>query len=327
MKRTRILRVMLAAGLLCGILSLAIGRIPAFGQAASDGGGGGSAVSQENTFVIRETPDNLKRIDQIIKSLDVAPKQVLIEAHIFDISLTEENSTGFDWSTLMTQIGRNKPLWTYNHNVTDPEIAGNGAFRFGSLDNEHFSLLLKGLKSNNRARSLSNPKITAISGQNANISIGQSIPYLKGQQEVYSQGVTQIKDDYDTLEVPIKLTVTPIIYDDSTIRLKVSPKVTTLISFINNQPWTETRSADTELVIKAGETVIMGGLISEKKSSDQSAVPLFNKIPFVKKAFSNRAKKTTRSELVIFITPNIIKSAPVKAAPLVESSGNPLAWR
>ncbi len=325
MKRTRILRVMLAAGLLCGILSLASGRIPAFGQAAPTGGGsGGGAVPLESTFVIRETPDNLKRIEQIIRSLDVPPKQVLIEAHIFDVALDDENSTGIDWSAMMTQLGRQNPLWQFDQTLAP--TGGNGILRFGTLSNEHFSLLLRGLKKNNRARSLSNPKVTAMNGQNALIEVGQKVPYVTTNTTV-SNGTTITNREVKFEPVPINLAVNPTIYDDNTIRLKVTPTITALRSFVEGVPWTESRTANTEVVIRSGETLILGGLITESKSDDVNAVPVLGRIPLFKKVFNSTSKTNKRSELVVFITPNIVRSAPVRGTPVAVANESPLTWR
>lgn len=325
MKRTRTLRVMLAAGLLCGILSLAIGRVPAFGQAAPAGGGtGGASVPLESTFVIRETPDNLKKIEQIIRSLDVPPKQVLIEAHIFDVALDDENSTGIDWSAMMTQLGRQAPLWQFDQTLAP--TGGNGILRFGTLSNEHFSLLLRGLKKNNRARSLSNPKVTAMNGQNALIEVGQKVPYVTTNTTV-SNGTTITNREVKFEPVPINLAVNPTIYDDGTIRLKVTPTITALRSFVEGVPWTESRTANTEVVIHSGETLILGGLITESKSDDVNAVPVLGRIPLFKKVFNSTSKTNKRSELVVFITPNIVRSAPIKGTPVAGANESPLAWR
>lgn len=323
MKRVRTLRAMLAAGLLCGILSLAISRIPAFGQAAPAGGGAAS-VPLESTFVIRETPDNLRKIEQIIRSLDVPPKQVLIEAHIFDVALDDENSTGIDWSALMTQIGRQNPLWQFDQTLAP--AGGNGVLRFGTLSNEHFSLLLRGLKKNNRARSLSNPKVTAMNGQNALIEVGQKVPYVTTSTTV-SNGTTITNREVKFEPVPINLAVSPTIYDDNTIRLKVTPTITALRSFVEGVPWTESRTANTEVVIRSGETLILGGLITESKSEDENAVPVLGRIPLFKKVFKSTSKTNKRSELVVFITPNIVQGAPVRGTIVSGSSDGSLAWR
>lgn len=325
MKRSRIPGSMAAAGLLCIGLCLAAGVATVSGQAAMGGGASGGGIPQENTLVIRETPDNLKRIEQIIRRLDVAPRQVLIEAHIFDVVLDDQSSTGIDWSSLMTQIGRTNPLWQYDHSVLGAE-GGNGTFRFGTLSQEHFQLVMKGLKKDNRARSLSNPKVTTISGQRATIEVGQRIPYTT-TETIISNGTTQTNRRVQFEDVPINLAVTPNVYDDGTIRMAVQPTITALISFVEGVPWTEKRTSNTDLVIKSGQTLILGGLITERRSEDRNSVPVFEKIPLVKKLFSTSQKTTKRSELVVFITPNIIRSAPIRGTPVAESSDNSLAWR
>ncbi|MBU1108901.1 MAG: hypothetical protein KKB51_19645 [Candidatus Riflebacteria bacterium] len=284
------------------------------GQAAGQSAGqsGGGSISPEVTLVIRETPANLDKIEQLIKTLDIPPRQVFIEAHIFDISLDNQNSTGVDWSALMTQLGRDTPLWQYDSTVLGA-AASNATFKFGSLSSEHFSILMRSLKTNNKARSLSNPRVTTLSGQQANISISQKVPYFDSNTIDTTGG--QQRTERKTLfeDIPISLDVTPIIYDNETIRLNVTPTITSLRSFVDGVPWTEKRSATTNLFVKDGETIILGGLITENRSEDKNTVPFFDKIPLARKLFSRKDKTIKRSELVVFITPHIITSGPIPA--------------
>lgn len=312
---------------ICG-LSTIYGQAPGGGTSGGTSGSSGSGVqaggagSGENTLIIRETPENLAKIEQIIKSLDIAPKQVLIEAHIFDISLDHSNSTGMDWSAIITQLGHKGPLWQYSHATGMRDSSGNpngnGNLQFGTLDNEHFTLLLSGLKKNSKARSLSNPKVTALTGQQAIIQIGKKIPYYttttypaNGGNPPYT--VTTVQD----VDVPIKLTVTPTIYDDGSIRLKVTPEITRTLGTLvpGTKPSTETRTANTDVIIRNSETLILGGLITEDNSKTDDSVPLFEKIPFVKKLLARQSRTSTRSELVVFITPNIVESR-ISTSPL-----------
>jgi type II secretory pathway component GspD/PulD (secretin) len=298
--------------------------IPLWGQAGGSGDSSEAEITPpEKTIVIRETPANLKKIEQLIKTLDVAPKQVFIEAHIFDITLDEQNSTGIDWSALMTQLGRDAPLWQYDQSTLG-ETGGNGTFRFGSLSSDHFSLLMKSLKKNNKARSLSNPKVTALNGREATIEIAQKIPYITTTTVDTSGGQQRTERVVNFENIPINLVVTPIIYDNQTIRLNVTPKVTSLKSFVEGIPWTEERTTTTDVFVKNGETIVLGGLITESRSEDKNTVPFFDKIPLIRKLFSKKERNTKRSELVVFITPTIISSGRMPAGFKSEANGGVL---
>ncbi|OGK12740.1 MAG: hypothetical protein A2W80_18235 [Candidatus Riflebacteria bacterium GWC2_50_8] len=318
-------KIRLAAGnltlrIVCLTFLCLVIMLPAWAQAPGQAGGQtsgsvqgrgqqkGSSAAPEITLVIRETPENLERIEQLIKTLDIAPRQVFIEAHIFDISLDNNNSTGVDWSALMTQIGRDTPLWQYDHTVLG-ESAGNGTFRLGNLNSDHFSMLLRSLKTNNKARSLSNPRITALNGQVANIMISQKVPYITTNTIDTTGGQQRTERIVNFEEIPISLDVTPMIYDNQTIRMSVTPNITSLRSFVEGVPWTEGRTATTELYVKDGETIILGGLITENQLEERNNTPLLDKIPLARKLFSRREKSAKRSELVVFITPHIITSS------------------
>lgn len=276
-------------------------------QAASSAGNEG--IPEEQTFVIRDTPQNLMKIEQLIRSLDLPPRQVLIEAHIFDVALDHTNSMGIDWGTIMTQLGRSEPLWQFNQTLG--QSGGAGSLRFGTLSNEHFTLLLNGLRSNNRAKSLSNPKIIALSGRKSSIAVEQSIVWTETETTYSQAGTAQTTERTSEKKVPIRLEVVPMIFEDGTMRLKITPEISAVTGFIKTgAPNVESRRADAEIIMNDGETLILGGLITESKSDNKDSVPFFGRIPVVKKLFQRSSQTTKRSELVVFITPNIIGTQP-----------------
>lgn len=285
------------------------------GLYGSSGGGGGSRPS-EMTIIIRESPENLRKIEEMVRSLDVPPKQVLIETHFFDIKLDSQEQTGINWTALMTQIAAKGPLWQFNNNLgrydTSGNPTGNGVLNFGTLENEHFQILLQGLRKNNRAKSLSNPKVIALSGQQATISVGQQIPYITRSSSV-SNGVVVPQVDVKFKDIPVKLSVTPIINEDETMRLIVNPNVSTLQGYVEEVPIVEERSATTDVIMNDGETLILGGLITEQHSNTKDTVPFLGSVPVLKNFFTRTDKTLIRSELVIFISPKIIKSCRVSA--------------
>ena len=142
------------------------------------------------------------------------------------------------------------------------------------------------------------------------ISINQRYPYTTNET-YYADGVTRTRTTVNFQDIPISLAVTPRIYDDGTIRLNVNPEISSLISVIEGVPWTESRSTQTEVMIRNGETLVLGGLITENRSNTRDSVPLFDRIPFTRRLFSRKSKASKRSELVVFITPTIIQSSKV----------------
>lgn len=273
-------------------------------MSASTGGGGGSGSSDELTLIIRDTPANLTKIEYILRSIDVPRRQVLIQAHIFDISLTDEQAMGVDWQLIMTEIGRKEPLIQLSQSVQE---SGSVSLKFGNLNTEHFAMLLNTLKNHTNARSLSNPKVTTISGQEANIKIAQRYPYRVYQSSTATGGTVETKGEPKFVDLPIGLTVTPIVYNNNTIRMKVVPEITSLLGLPDDVPWTETRTTTTEVLVNDNETMMIGGLIAENRVQDNKMMPLADKAPgFLRKLFRSDKRSSKRSELVIFITPRIM---------------------
>lgn len=273
-------------------------------SASGGGGGGGSGSSDELTLIIRDTPANLTKIEYILRSIDVPRRQVLIQAHIFDISLTDEQAMGVDWQLIMTEIGRKEPLIQLSQSVQE---SGSVSLKFGNLNTEHFAMLLNTLKNHTNARSLSNPKVTTISGQEANIKIAQRYPYRVYQSSTATGGTVETKGEPKFVDLPIGLTVTPIVYNNNTIRMKVVPEITSLLGLPDDVPWTETRTTTTEVLVNDNETMMIGGLIAENRVQDNKMMPLADKAPgFLRKLFRSDKRSSKRSELVIFITPRIM---------------------
>ena len=283
-----------------GIINAAVA--PAGGAPA---GGGGAEGIDELTLIIRDTPANLTKIEYILKSIDIPRRQVLIQAHIFDITLTNEEAMGVDWQTIMTEIGRKDPLIKLSQSIGE---SGTMALKFGNLNTEHFALLLNALKNKTNARSLSNPKVTTISGREANIKIAQRYPYRVETIVPGSGGSAALKSsEVKFVDLPIGLTVTPTIYENNIIRMKVIPEITSLLGLADNVPWTETRTTTTEVMVNDNETMMIGGLIAENRVQDNKMMPFADKAPdFIKKLFKSNKQSSKRSELVIFITPKIM---------------------
>ncbi len=181
-------------------------------------------------------------------------------------------------------------------------------FTFGTLDFSQFSAVLEILKSRADTKIISNPRITTVNNQEAKILVGSIVP-IPLYQFSEQTGVRMVSG-YQDQKIGIELVVTPEINERDYVTLKVKPSVDEITSFTgpnNERPIISTRSAEAKVMIKDGQTLAMGGLISEKKIKSRKKVPILGDLPLLGSLFSKKEDTVDKTDLLIFITPHIIK--------------------
>ena len=305
-----------------------------------------SLESRTNTLIITDIKSNLMTIEEIIKRLDKMTPQVMIEARIIETTLGKAEKLGIDWTIKATVRGAQRPTtlpfeprggssWVPNVSpYSKPTISGTAGdfpvagtvpplspfqyafpyatksdFTFGSLDFTQFQAVLEALSSRSDTNVLSNPRITTVNNQEANILVGTIVPVPHYQ---YSKDTgTVVVSGYDNLEIGIKLFVTPTINEQDYVTLKIKPNVDEITSWQSfgavQLPITSTRSAEAKVMIKDGHTIVMGGLISQKKIKSRRGIPILRRIPILDLVFGKKEDTLDKTELLIFITPHIIR--------------------
>lgn len=318
--------------------------------------------TRTNTLLITDTKSNLKLVGDIVKSLDKATRQVMIEAKIIETTLGTAEKLGVNWTTQITATGAKRPI-TFPFDATNtnamksilpyskPTASGTAGdfpsvgtappltgepfgfpyaiksdFMLGTLDFSSFQAILEVLNSRTDTKILSNPRITTLDNQEAKMLVGTIIPIPLYE---YSKDTgTQVVSGYQNQEVGIRLVVTPNINEMNYITLSIKPNVDEISGYTgpnNERPIISTRSAETKVMIKDGQTLILGGLISETKLKMRKGIPFLKDIPVIKYLFSKKEDTVDRTELLIFITPHIVKNdafSGEEAAKLEEQLGN-----
>ncbi len=189
--------------------------------------------------------------------------------------------------------------------VYTPGSGQTSAFSLGFFDPSNLVRLeayLSNLVSEGKGKILSNPHIATMNNQEAKILVGERIPYR--ETTTTTGGQTETITFY---ELGIRLTVTPTINPDNKITLKIHPEVSSIGRQTDAGYSILTREADTTVIVGDGETFVIGGLITENELESLSKVPFLGDIPLLNLLFSHRREEKSRSELVVFITPRIIK--------------------
>jgi len=266
------------------------------------------------TVIVEETPENMAKIESIINQWDKKPRQVMIEAKIMEITLTNEMSFGVNWSKLLGDVSvgtGNFSSATRPSSVPVSPIPSSGSGIFANMitaagTGRQFSAALDALQAKTRINILSTPKILAIHGKPAKVQVG-------GQQ---GYSVTTTIDGISTqsiefIDTGTILDITPFIDDDNSILLDVKPSIRSA-RIEAGVPVVNATEVSTWLTARDGETLFIGGLIQDTKTKTRESVPCLGGIPGLGTFFGSTTRETGKTELVIMITPNIIEGEPRK---------------
>jgi general secretion pathway protein D len=283
-------------------------------------GGNATVVAEPNTnsLIITGTPESAALIRQLIEQLDEAPPQVLIEAIVAEVSLDAEHKLGFEWSWAEhPALGNNGLTGTL---ATSFGLAAEGATGLTyAIAGTSFSSLLHALATNDSVSILSTPRIFTSNNRQAVINISTATPYVNS---VLTGEVTQTFS-VQYLDVGVILQVTPQIAPDGTVTMQVVQQANELLGFRNlgnnlTAPMVATRSAQATIRVSDGQTVILGGIISNNVTRNEDKVPLLGDLPLVGGLFRHSTVSKTRSELLVFLTPKVVRT-PEEAAALTAS--------
>ncbi|MDD5292546.1 MAG: secretin N-terminal domain-containing protein [Candidatus Omnitrophica bacterium] len=264
-----------------------------------------------NKIVVVDYPDKIAQMEKIVKAFDERTKQVLIEAKIMQVTLSDEYQMGIDWKVIAS---KQLNLTTFNINRT-LDTAGSQvvAGTIVPASTEDFRVVVNMLKTFGDARTLSTPRITATNGQEAKILVGSKEVYVTSTV-VASEATTTTSEAVQFVDVGVKLYVTPIINKDNFITMKIRPEVSSVSKeFTKNDgtkiPVVGTSEAETSVIVKDGVTIVMGGLMKDEKTKNIYKIPLLGEIPFLGAFFRRTEDENTKTELVIFLTPRIVSGA------------------
>jgi len=283
--------------------------VQAFSSSASQAAAGGAGGGRMDMMIITDTQANLARIRELVEKLDIEPIQVTIDAHIYEIDLNEEEKLGINWQKAIPLQGSNDSAFSMTIAPEEATAGGTGVFRFGTLNVNQFQALLAMLKTHSFAKVLSNPVITTLNNRPAVITVGQAIPYISASTVNAQTG--QVTNTIGQANANITLNVTPSVTGNEEVFLTLSPSVSNVLGFTslggNSTPNLSNRTATTQVIVKNNHTIVIGGMIKTDKSDTLSKVPFFGDLPGIGKLFRKKTQKEIRTELIIFITPHIVK--------------------
>ncbi|MHC4429368.1 MAG: type II secretion system protein GspD, partial [Planctomycetota bacterium] len=296
----------------------------------SDGGADSYAFNAK--LVVNDYADNLDEISALLTDLDTPPQQVLIEASILQTTLDEANAYGVDFSVIadLDFIDLSDPLSPVNNLLAGSDTAnggfqpadnearaiqstvgntsGRGGFKLGVISDE-ISVFMRLLDEVTDLSVLARPKIMALNRQRAEVMVGRRVGYLST-----TTNQTTVSQTVQFLDTGIQLVFRPFISKNGMIRMELSPSVSEAelreVTDLNGEAVTIPDEVSNELTtnvrVKDGQTLVLGGLFRESTSITQRQVPLLGDIPIIGMAFTGQDDVVERSEIIFLITPSIV---------------------
>ncbi|MBN1879905.1 type II secretion system secretin GspD [bacterium] len=283
---------------------------------AADIQGEVSIVADErtNSLIIVTAPVNYPYIESTIKKLDIMPKQVLIEVLIVDVTLDESSELGVSWSMATEgslDIGGET---RYFESTVQQTVGGPGVgFVYDLFEVDRFRAIISAKANENKLEVLASPHILVANNQQATIDVGSDIPVVTNEtDEGYdAAGNKRYNRTIEYRKTGTLLTVTPHINSAQFVNMELQQEVSNLsekaLEGISS-PIIETRKATTSVMIGDGQTLVIGGLIQRTRNPSSEGVPWFYRIPLLKYLFGKHKYTERASELLIFLTPQVIDS-------------------
>lgn len=263
------------------------------------------ADEASNSLLIRSTARDYRQLLTTISQLDVVPLQVMVNAVIAQITLNDETRFGVDWSRIATDAAMN-PLSSSLTTDFAPSLGGL-MFSRGFLDGSaRVEATLEAIAVNNDVRLLARPSLTVSNNQEGEIQIGAEVPVEAGQA-LGAGGVSTTNIQYRP--TGIELYITPQINDDEVVNLiirQVLSSVDSSASGVNNNPVFNNQEISTNVVVRNGENIVLGGLIQNDIENLNTGVPVLNRLPLLGNLFSYQQISQERRELFIVLRPEII---------------------
>lgn len=255
-----------------------------------------TVFKEKNIFLVQDTPEFLKRTAALVHEIDKQPAQILIEAKILEVTLTDEDSYGLDWTKFFNSDGGSGEFGTQG--LGNPSSAG----LFFNYANSDISAVLDALTSQGRVRTLSSPKLLAVEDQESSVIIGDRRGYS------VTTTINQVTtESVEFLESGVILRVTPSVDADGRIMMDVHPEVSNgVIDPLTGIPSQSTTEVTTRMIVPDGQTIFVGGLMKHRIEESKQGIPVIGRIPVVGRLFSNRENVKTNTETIVLITPTIL---------------------
>jgi general secretion pathway protein D len=294
-----------------------------------------------NSLVILATKKDYADIREVLRRLDVVPRQVLIEVLVAEVTLGDDMRFGVEWAATQESrkdaLGRISGETTSTTNSTTGETTTNtspslfdlgaaignrsadvvplpGAGMFGIIsDNRNFAVVMNAAAGKNKLKVLSAPHIMTADNHEAHILVGNEVPIVTTQSNatnVQTNGNSNILQNIQYRDTGVILTVLPQVNSEGLVNMQIRQEVSQVASATTGgiqSPTFSTRESETTVVVQSGETIVIGGIIDDTVDRTRSGIPFLMDIPAIGRAFRVESDTVRRTELIVLLTPHVVR--------------------
>ncbi|RMF86308.1 MAG: type II secretion system protein GspD [Nitrospinota bacterium] len=284
-----------------------------------------TADKATNSLVISASPEQYEMLLEVIKKLDIPRPQVYVEAAIVEISLDKTKELGFEFRSTQDFTEKKEAVpfggtsfGLINQAIQNPfGLSGlsigliEGTITFGGQTFLNIGALLRAIQDERGVNVLSTPHLLTTDNEEAEIIVANNVPFVTSTSQTEISTVTNI----ERRDVGITLRFTPQIGEGGTVRLNIFQEISAIQETVTGLaasqvgPTTSKRSAKTSVVVRDKQTVVIGGLMQDNVNSRQTKVPCLGDVPFLGRLFSFASERGDKTNLLIFITPTIVRNA------------------
>jgi general secretion pathway protein D len=263
------------------------------------------ADNTKNSLIVMANERDYQRVLRVIHNLDVIPSQVLIEAVIAEVTLNDQLKYGLEW-----QLQKNGTQTATFSSLSSGLIAAafpgfNYAFNAANM-----SATLKALNEITKVNVISTPSLMVLDNKTARLQIGDQVPITTQTATNVVTSQAAIVNTVSMQDTGVILSVTPRINESGRVQLEIEQEVSSVVKTTSSNidsPTIQQRRVQTTVVVNDGEVLALGGMIQDQTSADSTQIPILGDIPGLGALFSNRAKSIGKTELVILITPRVVR--------------------
>lgn len=259
-----------------------------------------------NALIIRGSASEYAAILDTLATIDVYPRQVLLEVLIAEVQLDDALKMGIDWN-YVKQSGE----FRHEVGVATPAAALTSGLKYVVDKTDRLTAALRALASDGKVSVLSSPSVISVNGKKSKIDVSDSIPIVSGK--VTNPGTNPfVTETVEYRDVGILLSFTPFINDDGIVTLEIEQEVSEVKSSsagASQNPSFFRRSVNTTLIATQDRSIVLGGLVKERREKTREGIPFLYRIPVLGWIFGYEANSVNRTELLIFITPRVIANA------------------
>ncbi|HEY6095566.1 MAG TPA: secretin N-terminal domain-containing protein [Gallionellaceae bacterium] len=252
---------------------------------------------QLNTLTARDSEDVIRLVDRMVQNNDKKQAEVVLDVEILEINRTKSENLGLDFGSY--QVSAAIPPYPLTTSYGDALSSGTLTLPSATL---HF------FKQDVDAKTLANPRIRVLNGKSAKIHIGDRVPLIA---TTIQDATGQVRNTYDYKELGIRLTAEPLVHLDNSVTVKLGMEVSSLGQNLGSpsQPAYSigSRDAETSMLLRDGETAILGGLIQDSERNAKVTIPGIGDVPALGSLFSNYNNSKNRTDVLLTITPHVVR--------------------